>query len=232
MERLDKMRSMCEWPMNVINVLHEKNPEVPVDPSKMPNDFFATFEYILSTAITARDRMEIMMYFKDGLSYYQISKSFDCSGSRIQSRIAHTLRRLAHWSRVNILKVGIDQHIKDMTQVSYDRGYKYGLRDGLARGEEIAMNTIRGVLRAKASENTTIEEMDLSVRSYNCLKRAGYEVVKNVADATNEEIAAIRNLGLKSLREIAQRLETDGVKTNWDVESVIKLHQYQPKSNR
>ncbi|MCL5045921.1 MAG: DNA-directed RNA polymerase subunit alpha, partial [Actinobacteria bacterium] len=52
----------------------------------------------------------------------------------------------------------------------------------------------------------TIEELDLSVRSYNCLKRAGINSVAELCDKTDEEMIKVRNLGKKSLEEVKQKL--------------------------
>jgi DNA-directed RNA polymerase subunit alpha len=52
----------------------------------------------------------------------------------------------------------------------------------------------------------TIEELDLSVRSYNCLKRAGINTVQELTQKTEEEMMKVRNLGKKSLEEIQQKL--------------------------
>ena len=53
----------------------------------------------------------------------------------------------------------------------------------------------------------TIDELDLTVRSYNCLKRAGIYELKDLVNKTEEQIRGIRNLGLKSFREIKIKLE-------------------------
>ena len=52
----------------------------------------------------------------------------------------------------------------------------------------------------------TIEELDLSVRSYNCLKRAGINTVEELTQKTEEEMMKVRNLGRKSLEEVQQKL--------------------------
>ena len=52
----------------------------------------------------------------------------------------------------------------------------------------------------------TVEELDLSVRSYNCLKRAGINTVEELTDKTEPEMMKVRNLGKKSLTEIKQKL--------------------------
>lgn len=53
----------------------------------------------------------------------------------------------------------------------------------------------------------TIEELDLSVRSYNCLKRAGINSVQELVLKSEEDMMKVRNLGKKSLEEVQQKLE-------------------------
>jgi DNA-directed RNA polymerase subunit alpha len=57
----------------------------------------------------------------------------------------------------------------------------------------------------------TIEELDLSVRSYNCLKRAGINTVQELAHKTEEDMMKVRNLGRKSLEEVKAKLEELGL---------------------
>lgn len=52
----------------------------------------------------------------------------------------------------------------------------------------------------------TIEELDLTVRSYNCLKRAGINTVEELVQRSEEEMMKVRNLGRKSLEEVIQKL--------------------------
>ena len=57
----------------------------------------------------------------------------------------------------------------------------------------------------------TIEELDLSVRSYNCLKRAGINTVQELCSKTEEEMMKVRNLGRKSLEEVQEKLQDLGL---------------------
>jgi DNA-directed RNA polymerase subunit alpha len=52
----------------------------------------------------------------------------------------------------------------------------------------------------------TIEELDLSVRSYNCLKRAGINTVQELTQKSEEDMMKVRNLGRKSLEEVQEKL--------------------------
>lgn len=58
----------------------------------------------------------------------------------------------------------------------------------------------------------TIEELDLSVRSYNCLKRAGINTVEELTDKTEEDMMKVRNLGKKSLEEVEHKLVDLGLR--------------------
>ncbi len=58
----------------------------------------------------------------------------------------------------------------------------------------------------------TIEEMDLSVRSYNCLKRANIHTVEDLTKKTEDDMLKVRNLGKKSLDEVIFKLESYGLK--------------------
>lgn len=58
----------------------------------------------------------------------------------------------------------------------------------------------------------TIEELDLSVRSYNCLKRAGINSVEELIMRSEEDMMKVRNLGKKSLEEVNEKLEELGLK--------------------
>ncbi len=57
----------------------------------------------------------------------------------------------------------------------------------------------------------TIEELDLSVRSYNCLKRAGINTVQELTHKTEEDMMKVRNLGRKSLEEVQEKLQELGL---------------------
>ena len=64
----------------------------------------------------------------------------------------------------------------------------------------------------------SIEELDLSVRSYNCLKRAGINTVEDLACKTEEEMMKVRNLGRKSLEEVIWKMASLGFNLHKDDE--------------
>lgn len=61
------------------------------------------------------------------------------------------------------------------------------------------------------SSTMMIEDLELSVRSYNCLKRAGIQTVEELTQKTEDEMMHVKNLGKKSLQEVKDRLEAMGL---------------------
>ena len=75
--------------------------------------------------------------------------------------------------------------------------------------EDIGQETIVKAPKPTEEDKTlklTIEELDLSVRSFNCLKRANINTVEDLIDKTEEEMMKVRNLGRKSLEEVINKL--------------------------
>ena len=79
-----------------------------------------------------------------------------------------------------------------------------------------SVQTMGNVIKETSSEqdikgfNMVIEDLDLSVRSYNCLKRAGIQTVDELTQKTEEDMMRVRNLGKKSLKEVKEKLEALG----------------------
>ena len=85
----------------------------------------------------------------------------------------------------------------------------------LADLNEIADET--GLMKSKAEDpnqkalETSIDDLDLSVRAYNCLKRAGILTLHDLVDKTENEMMKIRNLGKKSLKEVMDKVKSMGL---------------------
>jgi len=64
---------------------------------------------------------------------------------------------------------------------------------------------------AHGMENFPIEELELGVRSYNCLKRVGIETIGDLTSKSEAELAAIPNFGRKSVEEVRETLAAHGL---------------------
>ena len=109
-------------------------------------------------------------------------------------------------------------------------------KDAIAQGAEILirqlaiftdLERIEGLGEAAAEaaaeappthgmENFPIEELELGVRSYNCLKRVGIETIGELVSKSENELAAIPNFGRKSIEEVKETLATHGLNLRGD----------------
>jgi len=83
-------------------------------------------------------------------------------------------------------------------------------------GEAAAAEVPPEVSLAHGMENFPIEELELGVRSYNCLKRVGIETIGDLVMKSENELAAIPNFGKKSIEEVKETLSTHGLNLRGD----------------
>ena len=160
-----------------------------------PADFDGSLEYVLHS-LTERERRVLDFRYKEGLTFEEIGKRFCVTRERIRQIHAKSLRKLRHPERLNYLK--------------------YGVSGVVARKTESAREAALASLPKpdKPGADIPLEELDLSVRSYNCLKRAGISALHEIAEMTLGEICRVRNLGKKSVDEICAVLTKYGIKLN------------------
>ena len=91
------------------------------------------------------------------------------------------------------------------------------IEDHIKMFVDLSENFNRDILIPRESDNQkrvlemNIDDMDLSVRSYNCLKRAGIQTVEDLTSKTEDDMLKVRNLGRKSLDEVIAKLESYGL---------------------
>lgn len=157
-----------------------------------PADFDGSLEYVLHT-LTERERRILGFRYKEGLTYEEIGKRECVTRERIRQIHAKALRKLRHPDRLNYLK--------------------YGVSGVIARKTESARKAALASLPKPdiKPEDIALEELDLSMRSYNCLKRAGMNTMRDVAEMTFDELCHVRNLGKKSVKDISDMLTRHGL---------------------
>ena len=106
-------------------------------------------------------------------------------------------------------RVGHDSRFDALTIEVWTNGSMLPQEAEIARDINIEKDVVQ--VEENKYENFIIEELDLSVRSYNCLKRAGVATVLELTEKTEEEMMKVKNLGKKSLKEIKEKLAAYGL---------------------
>ena len=133
--------------------------------------------------------------------------NYNVENTRVGKRIDYDKLTLEVWTdgtisareAVSIAAKILSDHLKMFTDLS-DKEY---VSDVIVQKKEETENQVLDM---------TIEELDLSVRSFNCLKRAGINTVGELIDKTDAEMMKVKNLGKKSLEEVNAKLESMNLK--------------------
>ena len=113
---------------------------------------------------------------------------------------------------VKIIEVSESEH-EDKPNASYDcvRGCVEGLLDAMMQQYPIRDDKTKAEINGYSIEEMKIEDMDFSVRTFNCLRRAGITTVGDLSEMTEEDLMRVRNLGRKSFWEVTQKLHDNGI---------------------
>jgi len=126
------------------------------------------------------------------------------------------LENLAAVLRLNYLDDNQLQHtvvvpLRDIPTYGKEGTMPDYLRQMLRKGKPVH-RAVREQPPAPGQEELTIDELELSVRSYNCLMRAGIKTLGDLMGKSEEELGKIRNMGKISLQEIKGKLAERGLK--------------------
>lgn len=183
---------------------------------ELPADFAGSLEYVLA-GFSERDRRIIYARFRDLKTFEEIAENENDSRERVRQILAAIIKKLNHPIRLDYLIYGV----KGMEAVAVQKSVISRLEAALRGICEIAeklgnapVDDIKAVAEICESAITEkrIDELDLSVRCYNCLKRANYDTLGDVCSRTREEIFRIRNLGQKAFEELVEVVHRYGMK--------------------
>ena len=181
---------------------------------------------VLNT-LSERERYVLECRFRYGKTLKAIGNEIGVTNEVIRQNEVKALRKLRHPSRSQPMK--IETILKERDHYM-QRADAYGVE--LAKANEVIKElrrildtAVAGLpinavanhdpLQADVKDicNTVIEDMDLSVRTYNCVKRAGYNTLGDLLTITYEQVYKIRNLGKRSLDELIDKVHGLGFRT-------------------
>lgn len=232
--RLQKKQSMKEFNKNNDHLEYPETLLVQLDITPESygnyyNEIIPNFETNLEKALensnlTDREVYCLKAYYKEVRNLESVSKSLNITRERVNQIIRKAIMKLKHSSK-ELLIQGKDKFelislnekeeiIKEFKEkISYDLIIEWISNHEIT--EELLdichsiINTYHN--RPKEQEEITIEDLDLSVRSYNCLKRWNIHTLKDLTSRTRDDMMKVRNLGRKSLKEVESKLKEIGL---------------------
>lgn len=209
--RKNAARSNFEYPDDLIEELglYENNR---LDIDYIEKHFEENFEYLLSRAfLTSREEVALKGYYVKGYTLEAIGLQLGVNRERIRQILAKAIRKMKRPSRLDVLKYGkelIEEQENVVELIMQIKGKKQFLEQMNVELDEKIKNIM---INGEVSPLTSIRELDLSIRSLNCLRRADINTLGDLLDKTEEDMMKIRNLGRKSLKEIIRTLDDMGL---------------------
>ena len=169
-------------------------------PTEFPDDVALVLEYIIQKTLTEREGRVLDMRYKRYMTMAAIGEEYGLRAERIRQIEAKAVRKLRHPSRSRYLRdTAVDERLRE---------YK---KEIISLEKKIAELTDTEYEEEKNElENAPLAELDLSVRTFNILYRAGYSTVKELLDADAEKIVSLPNLGLKNFSDLIDVLSEKG----------------------
>lgn len=157
--------------------------------------------------LTEREQKVLELRFVHGMTYEQCGYRFNVTRERIRQVEQKALRKLRspRFAKHYLLDTLNKAFEIDGERARLERENNQLVARLNALGDKIARE------KKTQERKVDIDEMELSVRSYNCLRRAGINFVSDLEGMTYEKLKKVRNLGRKSILEIIQKARKFGI---------------------
>lgn len=196
------MKERLEYPYNLIEDLE-------LEPCECFEHFNERLEFLLTKlVITDREEKIIRLYYIDGKTFEEIGKEFGFTRERIRQINEKAIKKLKLFKKYfyggkwclmeELAKEEYQKYLE--TQKSY---WKY------ESAKQYILQYESGVFLPIREQK--IENLDLTMRTYNCLKRAGIRTIDDLLNFSYYDLIKIRNLGRKSMKEILDTIHDLGL---------------------
>ena len=214
-ERMQKVVPTLSWYERLwMDVMQMRYGDVDASPTQLEE----LLDYMM-TKLTQRESDVIHYRYEEGLTLAAIGYLLGVTDDRVRQIEAKALRKLrssAGWLIVGkghiISMLAIQKHIEDDIEIRTKHKVIQYLDDKLVSLKKIINGCTKTAVKEylNAHPDISINDMDFSVRTFNCLKRAGINTVDQIRQYTEDELAKVRNLGPGGVKEIKRKLNEMG----------------------
>lgn len=187
----------------------------PAAVSKIPSDVNETMKDVIKECLIDQEKRVVVYMYRDGMTQEEISKRLNLSDTRVMQIRQRAFQKMRTRGR--------------KYYILYGKGYYFSQReiakrveDGLCiESAQKELNRLNDIITYKKFINDNmqlppkplrLEDLDLSVRAFNCLKRAGINTLEDICACTENEIRKIRNLGGgKAFEEVVNVVRSRGM---------------------
>lgn len=179
-----------------------------------PHDFLGTLHYVVYS-LPLNDSQRKAQIFLDYMlipntTFSGLAKRYKTTASRAKSYFYEVLAAILYRKDLmQMLKMGLESYNVNNGGLFHDGNYTNGYRAGISFAvSNLSLSDDTREAWSKTLHSMLLENMGVSVRLFNCLKRAGLNTVGDIVDAGPLNVRRVNNLGQSSYRELAKILVT------------------------
>lgn len=214
-----------EWPRNLIFAIDGYLPEEIITDETLET-LEPRIDYVLRFLLTESEKIVIYKRFKHHESLFTVGEEMDLTRERVRQIECKALRKLRNPSRRCKIFIGVnfDDKINELRDKVEDKEKELAEKVALLRSKIDKINAVLQEVGFKIKvdspeDHASVELLNLSKRSFNCLKRHGTNTIKELTLMTKKELSNVRNLGNKGVEEIIDKLEKLGYSLKTDEDS-------------
>ena len=169
-------------------------------------------EDVMAKCLTERENKILQMRYEWGMSLEETGKEFGVTKERIRQIESKALRKLRHPNRIQAMRVTPFEEHKQVCAENAQLKKQVEILTYQLNEKNNTNSSSNEIIAKVSAESRPLEELDLSIRSYNCLKRAGINTLGDLCGKTYTEMTRVRNLGKRSLQEIESKMNEYGLR--------------------
>ncbi len=224
-----------EWPINLLRVIDGDGTGRTIYNDETLETLEPRIDYVLRFLLTESEKIVIYKRFKHHESLFTVGEEMNLTRERVRQIEQKALRKLRHPSRRCKIFIGVnyDDKINELRDKVELKEKELAEKLALLRSKIDKINAVLQEVGFKIKvdspeDHASVELLNLSKRSYNCLKRHGTNTIKELTLMTKKELSNVRNLGNKGVEEIIDKLEKLGysLKTDEDYSDFTPSEAY------
>ena len=167
-------------------------------------------EEVMTQHLTERENKVLQMRYEWGMSLEEVGKELGVTRERIRQVEARAIRKM-RMRKLDIMCAPVIDYRKELSDNEVLRNQVNYLQSELDRIRGISELPRAEADKKRSIMETSIDELNLSIRAYNCCKRAGINTLGDLSMKTLDDMQHVRNLGRRSLQEIEQKMAEYGL---------------------
>lgn len=209
-ERVNLLRV---YPYNLIPLINGEDDESDIKAWEEDNKVYYSprlIEEVMTQHLTERENKVLQMRYEWGMSLEEVGKELGVTRERIRQVETRAIRKM-RMRKLDIMCAPAIAYRKELSDNEVLRNQVNYLQSELDRIRGISELPRDEADKKRSIMETSIDELNLSIRSYNCCKRAGINTLGDLSMKTLDDMYHVRNLGRRSMQEIEQKMAEYGL---------------------